>query len=325
MFTAVLCIYALTSCDENMNSTTDDYLSSKTPAGIEKSTGILYVDSAEYGTSTLMSDSLLCILQPTDSLSLEEIDLLYEIYLDKKRERDLFAAATEAYPEITFGNKFKDAAFSHMNGAEKILNFYGIEIADSTVEAGIFADSAHQADYNAIAGMFTSVNETYKALCYVEEKNIYNFSNDTTITTNYNILVILKNLIRASQNHLRGLSYLLGELDDSYSPSIISEELYDEIINSPYQKGNRYKNIEGGNTNVEKGGKSGNNKKAGNGIRKNQEQDSTSWRGHGNFNDTLNIERPIHDSIYKDSIRSIRDSISSGNGYGKDKNKGRKK
>ena len=59
--------------------------------------------------------------------------------------------------------------------------------------------------------------------------------------TNENIILVFENLLKASRNHLRAFTRQLAGLGISYIPVYISSDEFEQIINSPMEKGNQYR------------------------------------------------------------------------------------
>lgn len=258
---------SLTSCSSN---DTIEEVSTVTEAESADSTSdqvtVLEVDglgTAESftitaGVSSMNVDSLNAAMQPTDSLTVEEVAYLLDLREARKLQQDLMTAAREAFPkdetEDELMPKMHEAHKTHKDAVARMLGFYGIEVPELG-EAGVFEDATLQASYDSAVAAMTSETEALQVLMGQKELTILMFTTDLTTVENDNIQMLLENLLRAAQNHLCALNNKLLESEITYVPTVLSQEDFDAIIETGIQRGPAHsgRNMFG-KTNGEKGG-----------------------------------------------------------------------
>lgn len=251
-------ILGITSCsNDEMPSPEQNNLASIEILDIDGLTTRAASDFSQ-GVSSINQENLQCVLEATDPLTADEITFLYAIREDEKLEHDLYNLAFTKYPDLTQLNRFVSAATSHLEASERILTYYEVSFP-SLSEEGVFADETRQAIYNEKAQVMTSISEVYQTLSLLEEENIQAYEAVLDDIENVNIKMLVENLLRASKNHLRALNKMIIAIGETYTPTIISVEDYEEIINTSFQRGKQYQqNASKGNSNASRGG-NGNN------------------------------------------------------------------
>lgn len=212
------------------------------------------------GVSTFQVNNVCSVFVATDPLTADEIEFLYAIREDEKLAKDVTEAFLSKYPtSIAFSNIAKAEA-THIAAIENVLGFYEIEFP-ALAAAGVFANEARQNQYNELLTKDTSLIAAYKTTAFLEEQSIVAYANVTPTITNANIKIIVSNLMRGSSNHFKAYIRQLTALGETYSPTLLSQMTYDEIINSPYGQGNKYGHQGNGmNTNSGKGHRGQGNK-----------------------------------------------------------------
>jgi hypothetical protein len=232
----ILTLLILTNaCEkEHMDAENEEYLS------------ILKV--ADDGVSSVIESNLQSVLTETPDISDEEMAVLLKMKEEEKLARDIYMVLYEKWGSQIFYN-ISQAEERHMNAIILLLEHYGSD--DVLVEdAGIFSIPEFQTLHNdLVAAGSVSVDEAYKTGALIEEMDIKDLTAALVTVTNDNIVLVFENLLKGSRNHLRAFIRHLKNLGLSYTPVYISEDEFEQIINSPMEKGNQYRMNGQGNHN----------------------------------------------------------------------------
>ena len=71
----------------------------------------------------------------------------------------------------------------------------------------------------------------------IEDLDIYDLHRLLAVVDNQDITVVFENLQKGSRNHLRAFSARLDDMNIVYTPVYLSQQEYDEIVNSPMERG----------------------------------------------------------------------------------------
>lgn len=128
-----------------------------------------------------------------------------------------------------------------MNAVIHLLKYYNA--GDTLVsEPGIFSIDEIQTLYNElIAKGSVSVEEACMTGALIEEMDIRDLTEALDNTTNENIIRVFENLLKGSRNHLRAFNRQIINLGLVYTPVYISQEEFDLIVNSSFEKGCQYR------------------------------------------------------------------------------------
>jgi hypothetical protein len=216
-----------TACEkENTNTENEKYLS------------ILKV--ADDGATSVIEPNLELVLTETPSISDEEMALLLEMKEEEKLAHDVYTFFYQKWGSQIFYN-ISQAEERHTNAVVLLLEYYGSD--DVTVEdAGIFSIDEFKTLYNnLVTAGSVSVEEAFKTGTLIEEMDIKDLKDALEVVKNENIILVFENLLKGSRNHLRAFIRHLTSLGLSYAPVFISEDEYEQIINSPMEQGNQYR------------------------------------------------------------------------------------
>ncbi|HJX71218.1 MAG TPA: DUF2202 domain-containing protein, partial [Bacteroidales bacterium] len=109
-------------------------------------------------------------------------------------------------------------------------------------EPGVFSDAGIQVLYHdLIAKGSVSAEEAYMTGALIEEMDIKDLTEALNNDMNENIIRVFENLLKGSRNHLRAFNRQIINLGLNHTPVYISQEEYDQIVNSPFEKGNQYR------------------------------------------------------------------------------------
>lgn len=176
------------------------------------------------------------IAMPGDScdftaiLSDEEIDGLLEMREEEKLARDVYRAFYETYEHIIFQNisKSEDA---HSRAVLNLID--GFELIDPALtDEGEFTNPLFAqlyADLTSKGG--ASLVDALKVGAFIEEYDIADLERLIEDTENETIKRVYGNLLRGSKIHIKAFTNVLKVYGESYTPTILSQEEYETILN----------------------------------------------------------------------------------------------
>ncbi|BAX82672.1 DUF2202 domain-containing protein [Labilibaculum antarcticum] len=222
-------------------------------AGTDALANLPLVEVAEDGSTDMLAGNLSAVLDPelttfTDS----EQDGLLLMREEELLAHDVYSLFSDLYDVKTFSN-ITGAESTHAAAVLTLLDLFEIE-DPSTGIAGEYQNETLQALYDELSekGM-VSVEEALKVGALIEEVDIADLEELMAETENENILLVYSNLLRGSRNHLRAFVRVLGTYGVDYLPTVLSEDDFNEIINSDTERGtgclNEYQKNRYGNNN----------------------------------------------------------------------------
>lgn len=174
---------------------------------------------------------------PLQSLTaVEEADLLF-MREEEKVARDLYLAFYDDWGLNPFNN-IASSEQSHMDALLVLIDRY--ELTDPVLGGqGTFNDPDLQELYDVLlaAGEPSSL-EALKVGALVEETDIVDLQVAVDRTDNDDITLVYENLMKGSRNHLRSYYDQLLNKGFTYVPTVLSQDEFDAIVNSPHEMGN---------------------------------------------------------------------------------------
>ncbi len=197
-----------------------------------------------YGGGTLYANSCGQIVAdhiaglPVEELSEAEQASLIKMRQEEKLARDVYLSLQLQWGVRIFANIAR-AEQRHMDMVALLLDRYGIEdpAADDTI--GVFTDEAFNELYSKLveAGN-ASIEAALEVGATIEDLDIFDLdealNNDID---NADIAMIYQNLAKGSRNHMRAFTSRLAAYEIPYSPQYISEEEYEQITGSDWERG----------------------------------------------------------------------------------------
>lgn len=171
------------------------------------------------------------VLPTTESVlsPAEAADLLF-MQEEERLARDVYAVFYETWGMNVFEN-IGDAEQSHTDSVAVLVRRYGLEDDSAEVTAGVFANPELQKLYDdlVLTGM-QSPEDALRAAALVEETDIVDLQDAMSRTENADILRVYENLIAGSENHLRSFVRNLEQRGESYSPVVLTQDEYEDIV-----------------------------------------------------------------------------------------------
>ncbi|MBN1416153.1 MAG: DUF2202 domain-containing protein [Bacteroidales bacterium] len=198
------------------------------------------IDVAEDGTTTVLEGNLKSTLTETPVPADTELAILLKMKEEEKLARDIYAALYEKWGSPTF-MRISKAEDRHMNAIILLLKYY--DSPDTLVaDTGVFSNPEVQMLYNNLVEKGSdSLEAAYMTGALIEEMDIKDLKDALAVVTDENVVRVFENLLKGSRNHLRAFNRKLVNMGLTYTPVYISQQEYNEIINTPMEQGHRYK------------------------------------------------------------------------------------
>jgi hypothetical protein len=169
---------------------------------------------------------------PLESISEEEKDGLLYMREEEKLARDVYIYMYSLYSQPIFNNISKSEQ-RHTDAIKALLDRYEIEDPVKEDIQGSFTNAKLQKLYDQLIekGKNSRI-EGLKVGALIEETDIIDIKNELEKNVdNQDISTVYTNLLRGSGNHLRAFVRMLKASGIEYSPVLLEQDSFDEIIN----------------------------------------------------------------------------------------------
>jgi len=158
---------------------------------------------------------------------------------EEKLAHDVYQVLYEKWEQPIFNNISKSEA-RHTDAVGTLIHQF--KLKDPVInEAGKFQNKELQELYISLTDKGSkSLISALEVGALIEEVDIEDLQQLISQTSNETIKTIYGNLLWASGNHLRAFTGQLAVRDKPYTPVVLGEEEYEEIINTPHQRGRGY-------------------------------------------------------------------------------------
>ncbi len=158
----------------------------------------------------------------------EEEKLAHDVYIQLNAQWQLAVFTNIAVSELT-----------HMQAVLRLLERYTISDPVGQNSDGVFVDPALQGLYDIlIARGSATLIDALVVGAEVEELDIFDLDlRLASVVENDDIVLVYENLKKGSRNHLRAFMNVLTQQNATYTPQYLSQEEFDEIVNSPTETG----------------------------------------------------------------------------------------
>lgn len=173
-----------------------------------------------------------------DALDPEVVAGLIFMREEEKLARDVYLALY-AMHSVNIFNNIAASELTHANAIKNLLDRYAINDPVGDNGPGVFTNSDLQQLYDTLvtAGSPTKLDALY-AGATIEDLDIDDIARlMTNLPENSDIFMVYANLLRGSRNHLRSFHKQIVRNNGNYTPTSITQALYDEIVNSPKERG----------------------------------------------------------------------------------------
>lgn len=172
---------------------------------------------------------------PKADLNESESEGLLYMREEEKLARDVYWTFDDLYSLPVFEN-IADAEETHMESVKVLMDKYGL--SDPILEAGKFSNADLQVLYDDLVAQGSSSEvEALRVGAIIEETDIQDLKDRLSKTDKEDITMVYESLMRGSRNHLRAFVNNLERRGVDYTPQVLSQEEYDEIINGSIETG----------------------------------------------------------------------------------------
>ena len=163
-------------------------------------------------------------LDPSTSLSQEEIDALLFMREEEKLARDVYNYLAVQWGMPVFSN-IASSEQTHMDSIVTLIDQYGLTDPASD-QSGVFTNQSLQDLYSSlIAQGSISIEEAFKVGAAIEEIDILDLQNRLLLTAHPDIQLVFENLLNGSYNHLNAFATnLFNRTGITYVPQYLSSE-----------------------------------------------------------------------------------------------------
>ena len=178
------------------------------------------------------------VSSPDDTLSTAEISDLHFMQEEERLARDVYGVFYEKWDMQVFKN-IGDAEQTHMDSVTVLIERYGLDDDSSgSVTPGVFVHPELQALYDDLVNTgMQSPENALRAAALVEETDIMDLQGAMNRTDNVDVRYVYENLMRGSENHLRAFVRNLEGRGEPYSPVVLTQDEYEDIIFSAVRPG----------------------------------------------------------------------------------------
>ncbi len=172
---------------------------------------------------------------PEADLNESETEGILFMREEEKLARDAYWTFDDQYSLPVF-EKIAEAEETHMDSVKVLMEKYGLD--DPILEAGRFANPDLQALYDDLVERgSTSMEEALRVGAVIEETDIQDLKDRLVETDNEDIKMVYESLLRGSRNHLRAFANNLERRGIDYTPTILSQEEFDQIVGTQIERG----------------------------------------------------------------------------------------
>lgn len=171
------------------------------------------------------------------TLTAYETESITHMREEEKVARDVYTNLLTKWNIGVFSN-ISASEQKHMDAMLTLLNTYNITDPVGNNEVGVFTNPDFQKLYNDLLakGMASEVDAITVGLT-IEDMDIYDLQQALKQVSKTDIQTVYGNLLRASKNHMREFHAQLQTRGGSYTPQYITQQEYNDIVNSPKEHG----------------------------------------------------------------------------------------
>ena len=177
-------------------------------------------------------------LLPLGVVSADEEAGLVFMREEEKLAHDVYVQLNAQWQQAIFSN-IAVSEITHTDAVLLLLERYAISDPIGLNSAGVFADPVLQGLYDIlVARGSATLIDALMVGAEVEELDIFDLDlRLATVVENDDIVLVYENLKKGSRNHLRAFMNALSQQNATYVPQYLSQEEFDEIVNSPRETG----------------------------------------------------------------------------------------
>jgi len=176
--------------------------------------------------------------ETSNQLSAFEVTSLKFMREEEKLARDVYQTLYTRWGVPIFQN-IANSEQTHTDKLKALIVTYNIEDPVKSDEIAVFTDPAFTKLYNDLVEYGSQSYENALMVgVEIEELDISDIQEQSALIKKRDILNTYANLLKGSRNHLRSFYDLIQRGGFEYTPSHISQEEFDAIVNSEMETGN---------------------------------------------------------------------------------------
>jgi len=198
----------------------------------------LLLDVSQSGT-TSVNPNLWDLINtlPFEALSDTELAALAFMREEEKLAKDVYLDMYDLWGTAIFVN-IADSEQTHTDVVLRLIEKYSLADPADGKQRGEFSDATLQGLYDSLTAQGSaSLVDALIVGATIEDLDIFDLTRHLDLVDNQDITVVFENLRKGSRNHLRAFHTSLTGMNIVYTPVYISQEEYDEIVNSPMESG----------------------------------------------------------------------------------------
>jgi hypothetical protein len=162
---------------------------------------------------------------------------LIQMREEEKLAHDVYTTLYEKWGQNIFNN-ISDSEQTHTDSIKTLLNNYKIDDPVENSAIGEFNYPGMKELYNNLTEKgLESLTNALAVGAMVEDLDIKDLQELLKITDNEDIRIVYQNLVKGSRNHMRAFVGQMERNGGSYSAQHITEQEYQEIINTDQERG----------------------------------------------------------------------------------------
>lgn len=174
---------------------------------------------------------------PYEDLSDAELAAIVFMREEEKLALDVYLAMYELWGTPIFAN-IADSEQTHTDTVLRLIQKYSLADPAEGKPRGEFSDATLQGLHDSLVAQGTaSLIDALIVGATIEDLDILDLGQQLALVDNQDITVVFENLQKGSRNHLRAFAGSLDKMNMVYTPVYISQQEYDEIVNSPMERG----------------------------------------------------------------------------------------
>lgn len=174
--------------------------------------------------------------EPIDALSADEEHGIVFMREEEKLARDVYLTLYDMWGMSIFKN-IAESEQSHMEAMKVLIDKYAL--ADPNVDdtIGVYSDYHFIEAYEELVALGSeSLENALRVGIIIEELDIKDINEVLDeVEGNDDVVMVYEELLKGSRNHLRAFWDVFSSKGLTYEPQFISQEEFDEIINTPME------------------------------------------------------------------------------------------
>jgi len=245
---ALILAFVMVQCNKtdntSLNSATTDYKTSSLASYnyVSPVENAMIAELGSDGIEEIIACIYTCVnAMPVEELSADEIEALNFVREEELLAHDVYVTMYALY-NIPVFNNISNSEFIHTTAIKALLEKYNLTDPAAGHVQGVFTDPAIQGIYDALVAQgSTSFQDALIVGETIEDLDINDLiTHLMEDVDNTDISYTFENLYKGSRNHLRAFYAHLNFQGLTYTPQYITQELYDEIVSSPWEVGNGF-------------------------------------------------------------------------------------